>query len=155
MSVRIVLDNNQPTLYTNLDFITGKAILSLRNHETIAAITVKLEGESKSRLIGDLQLPVAYGAGFHRRREDMTLETEVHKSTVVNIAGLQMQAPGNTDRHVRQTLPPSLHPFQDQAVIRYFLKATVQRAAFYKENFRTVIGPTLQVLMRWPKASTS
>lgn len=79
MSVRIALDNNQPTLYTNLDFISGRAILSLRNHETIAAITVKLEGESKSRLIGDPQLPVGYGAGFHRRREDMTLETELHK----------------------------------------------------------------------------
>ncbi|KAL8635864.1 MAG: hypothetical protein Q9228_006684, partial [Teloschistes exilis] len=184
MSVRIALDNNQPTLYTNLDFISGRAILSLRNHETIAAITVKLEGESKSRLIGDPQLPVGYGAGFHRRREDMTLETELHKvlyraitvfptddlshatqgsvytlspgqhefhfqfklpfnnscadrqSTFVTIAGLQMQAPGNTDRHVRQTLPPSLHRFEDQAVIRYFLKATVQRPAFYKENFR-------------------
>ncbi|KAL8688749.1 MAG: hypothetical protein Q9218_005413 [Villophora microphyllina] len=183
MSVRIALDNSQPTLYTNLDFISGKAILSLRSHETIAAITVKLEGESKSRLIGDLQLPQGYG-GFHRRREDMTVETEVHKvlykavtvfptddlrhatqgsvytlppgqhefsfkfklpfnnscadrqSTFVNIAGLQMQAPGNTDRHVRQTLPPSLHRFEDQAVIRYFVKATVQRPAFYKENFR-------------------
>ncbi|KAL9576834.1 MAG: hypothetical protein Q9212_006778 [Teloschistes hypoglaucus] len=196
MSVRIALDNNQPTLYTNLDFISGRAILSLRNHETIAAITVKLEGESRSRLIGDPQLPMGYGVGFHRRREDMTLETELHKvlyravtvfptddlshatqgsvytlppgqhefpfrfklpfnnscadrqSTFVSIAGLQMQAPGNTDRHVRQTLPPSLHRFEDQAVIRYFLKATVQRPAFYKENFRAVIGPTLEKFMR-------
>lgn len=51
-----------------------------------------------------------------------------------------MQAPGSRDRHVRKTLPPTLHAFQDQAIIRYYIKATVVRPAFYKENYRTVSG---------------
>ncbi|KAL8684304.1 MAG: hypothetical protein Q9224_006451, partial [Gallowayella concinna] len=59
------------------------------------------------------------------------------QATVVNIAGLQMQAPASSDRHIKQTLPPTLHYFQDQAIIRYYIKATVVRPAFYKENFRT------------------
>ncbi|KAL9592447.1 MAG: hypothetical protein Q9179_006705, partial [Wetmoreana sp. 5 TL-2023] len=72
-SVRIQLDNPQ-TVYTNLDFITGKVILSLRTNETISTITVKLEGESKSRLIGERP---GYGVGL--MREEKSIETEVHK----------------------------------------------------------------------------
>ncbi|KAL8721319.1 MAG: hypothetical protein Q9225_001979 [Loekoesia sp. 1 TL-2023] len=181
MSIRIVLENPR-SLYTNLDFLPGRAILSLTTNETIAAITVKLEGDSKTRLFGEAFNP--YG-GYRRGRETSTIETEVHKilykaltvfpsedhhlptrgsvytlppgihefpfkfklpfnnacadaqSTYVNVAGLQVQAPGNTDRHVRKTLPPSLRGFQEQAIIRYYIKATVQRPAFYKENYRT------------------
>ncbi|KAL8834940.1 MAG: hypothetical protein Q9170_003517 [Blastenia crenularia] len=144
MSVRIVLQNPR-SLYTNLDFLKGKVILSLTSNETIAAITVKLEGESKSRLLGEAFNP--YG-GYRRGRDTATVEAEVHKlpfnnscadsqSTYMNVAGVQVQAPGNTDRHVRQTLPPSLHGFNEQAIIRYYIKATVQRPAFYKENYRT------------------
>ncbi|KAL8941156.1 MAG: hypothetical protein Q9211_001930, partial [Gyalolechia sp. 1 TL-2023] len=184
MSVRIVLDKPR-SLYTNLDFVAGRAILSLTSNETITAITVKLEGESKSRLFGEAFNPYGGHPGGYRRREPSTIETEVHKilykaltvfpsveqqfpsrasaytlpaglhefpfqfklpfnnacadsqSTYVNVAGLQMQAPGNTDRHVRKTLPPSLHGFNQQAIIRYYIKATVQRSAFYKENFRS------------------
>lgn len=42
------------------------------------------------------------------------------------------------NRHVKQTLPPSLDGLPSQAVISYFVKATVQRAAILKENFRAV-----------------
>ena len=42
------------------------------------------------------------------------------------------------NRHVKRPLPPSLTGFPGEAEIRYFVKATAQRAAFYKENFRTV-----------------
>ena len=61
-----------------------------------------------------------------------------YQPAVVSIGGLQMQTPANRDRHVRKTLPPTLHAFQDQAIIRYYIKATVVRPAFYKENYRTV-----------------
>ncbi|KAL8740089.1 MAG: hypothetical protein Q9190_007168 [Brigantiaea leucoxantha] len=57
-------------------------------------------------------------------------------STYVNVAGLQMQMPHNTDRHIKKALPPSLNGLPGLAEIRYYVKATVQRAAFYKENFR-------------------
>ncbi len=48
MSVNIQL-NTHPH-FTNLDFITGKVILSILNNETISAIVVKLEGESTTHL---------------------------------------------------------------------------------------------------------
>ena len=41
-------------------------------------------------------------------------------------------------RHVKNTLPPSLCVIPGEAEIRYFVKATVHRPAFYKENFRAV-----------------
>ncbi|KAL8752213.1 MAG: hypothetical protein Q9199_005908 [Rusavskia elegans] len=190
MSIRIQLQDAR-SVYTNLDFIRGKAILSLTRAEDITAVNVKLEGESKSRLEGDPPDPFGFG-GIRRRREDIVTETEVHKilykavtvfpatnlqsakrdgvytfqpgqhdfpfdfkvpptlvalpfnntcvdyqPAVVNIGGLQMQAPGNRDRHVKKTLPPTLHAFQDQAIIRYYIKATVVRPAFYRENYRT------------------
>ena len=46
------------------------------------------------------------------------------------------------NRHVKRPLPPSLTGFPGLAEIRYFVKATAQRAAFYKENFRTVCSPS-------------
>lgn len=51
MSVRIELDKPQGA-YTNLDQISGKVILSILGPETVSAITIKLEGESKSYLAG-------------------------------------------------------------------------------------------------------
>lgn len=41
--------------------------------------------------------------------------------------------------HLRGTLPPSLSGIpDDEASIRYFLKATVNRPQFYKSNMRSV-----------------
>ena len=45
--------------------------------------------------------------------------------------------------HVKKTLPPTLSGFPDVAEVFYFVKATVQRAAFYKENYRSVCGLTV------------
>jgi len=52
MSVRVQLDRQHGDVYTNLDFVTGRVVLTLPTDATISAITVKLEGESKSRLDG-------------------------------------------------------------------------------------------------------
>ena len=77
MSIRVQLQDAR-SLYTNLDFIRGKAILSLTRTEDITAVNVKLEGESKSRLEGETPDPYGFG-GMRRRREDFVIETEVHK----------------------------------------------------------------------------
>lgn len=50
MSVRIQLDNPH-AFYTNLDFISGRVILSLTSDENVSAIVVKLEGESRTVLM--------------------------------------------------------------------------------------------------------
>lgn len=49
-----------------------------------------------------------------------------------------MEIARDSDRHVKKTLPPTLTGYPGEVDIRYFLKATVQRPAFYKENFRVV-----------------
>lgn len=38
--------------------------------------------------------------------------------------------------HVKKTLPPTLSGLPGEAEIQYYIKATVQRPAFYKENWR-------------------
>ena len=47
--LRVLLDDPTAT-YTNLDFITGRIVLTLQQTTAFSAITVKLEGESRSRL---------------------------------------------------------------------------------------------------------
>ena len=69
MSVRIQLD--KPYAYfTNLDYITGKVILSTKYDENISAILVKLEGESRTRLIGNADYALS---------EKSRTEMEIHK----------------------------------------------------------------------------
>lgn len=58
MSVTILLDKPH-TCFTNLDFISGRVILQIPYNETIAAIVVKLEGESKTRLMSYVD-PLGY-----------------------------------------------------------------------------------------------
>ena len=58
--------------------------------------------------------------------------------TNLNLSGRRMEMARDTTKHVKKTLPPSLSGFPGEAEIRYFVKATVQRPAFYKENFRAV-----------------
>jgi hypothetical protein len=43
-------------------------------------------------------------------------------------------------RHVTKTLPPSLSGFPGEAEIRYYVKVTVQRPSFFKENRRSTVG---------------
>lgn len=58
--------------------------------------------------------------------------------TNLNISGLKVEMARNTDRHVKRTLPPSLASFPGEAEVKYFLKATIIRPQFYKENIRAV-----------------
>lgn len=51
MSLWIQLDRPYAH-FTNLDFITGKVVLYLKYETAISAISVKLEGESRTRLAG-------------------------------------------------------------------------------------------------------
>ncbi|GKT90524.1 arrestin [Colletotrichum tofieldiae] len=43
-------------------------------------------------------------------------------------------------QHVTKTLPPSFTGFPRQAEVRYYLKVTIQRPGFLKENWRYQIG---------------
>lgn len=43
-----------------------------------------------------------------------------------------------TKHHVKKTLPPTLLGFGDEAEIKYYIKVTVVRPQFYRENIRDV-----------------
>jgi hypothetical protein len=75
-SVRVHLDNPH-SYYTNLDIISGKIILNLVSDETIAAIVVKLEGESKTLLFRPP--PAPYERQYNRRDDRNRIAMENHK----------------------------------------------------------------------------
>ncbi|PYI32819.1 S-antigen, N-terminal domain protein [Aspergillus indologenus CBS 114.80] len=58
--------------------------------------------------------------------------------TNLNITGLKVEVAKDTHRHVKKTLPPSLSGFPGMADIKYYVKATVIRPQFYKENIRGI-----------------
>ena len=76
MSVQIHLDRPHAH-FTNLDFITGRVLMRIPYNETISAVVVKLEGESKTRLVP----PSPYSGYDHPlyREKPGKAELEVHK----------------------------------------------------------------------------
>lgn len=54
------------------------------------------------------------------------------------MGAIRLEVARDTNRHVRKALPPSLTGFPGEAEIRYYVKATVGRPQFYKENYRGV-----------------
>jgi hypothetical protein len=52
------------------------------------------------------------------------------------LATIGLEAPKIATQHVHRTLPPTLSGFPGEAEIRYFVKATVGRQSFFKENPR-------------------
>ncbi|KAL5334842.1 hypothetical protein BJX70DRAFT_376829 [Aspergillus crustosus] len=186
MSVAIHLDRAH-THFTNLDFISGKIVLTLSSEASIAGIQVKLEAESRTRLAGP-RYP------NDERSEKKRTELEVHKLlykvtdlfpdpalstnpaspttswtfapgryeypfqfkfpfnnacnlhnsmlTNLNISGLKVEMAKQANRHVKHTLPPSLSGFPGMAEVKYYVKATVVRPQFYKENLRAITNVT-------------
>lgn len=64
--------------------------------------------------------------------------------TNLNITGLKVEVARDTNRHVKKTLPPSLASFPGEAEIKYYVKATIVRPQFYKENIRAVCLRTVK-----------
>ena len=54
----------------------------------------------------------------------------------VSISGSGVEVAKAPTQHVKKTLPPTLSGFPGEAEIRYFVKATVKRQLFFKENPR-------------------
>ncbi|KAM0802003.1 hypothetical protein BDR22DRAFT_888058 [Usnea florida] len=181
MSVRIQLDKPRG-VFTNLDQISGVVVLSILGPETISTITVKLEGESRSHLAGNINPRRNYD-GFEKEgsRQEVhkllykvltvfptaelrratgpdqayTLPSGPHaypfqfklpfnndcsnnNSLLNGLNALRFDMARDTNNHVKKTLPPSLNGLPGEAEILYYVKVTVQRPAFYKENFRAV-----------------
>ena len=69
MNVQIKLDK-PGEVFTNLDVITGKVLLQLKYPVNIQSVTVKLEGESRTRLMAPPRPD---------RRDKPRPELEIHK----------------------------------------------------------------------------
>ena len=54
----------------------------------------------------------------------------------MSLSGSGIEVAKAPSRHVKKTLPPTLSGFPGEAEIRYFVKATVTRHSFWKENPR-------------------
>ena len=72
MSVRIQFDKPNEWPFTNLDWVSGKIVLTLPSDASISAITVKLEGESRTRLAGPK-------SPYSDRQDKRRTELEHHK----------------------------------------------------------------------------
>lgn len=79
MSVRIAL-TNPPEFYTNLDTISGKVILGFSRPEQVAAIIVKLEGESKTALGTPNIVNDGYSQASVRRRSATDSAQVIHEN---------------------------------------------------------------------------
>jgi hypothetical protein len=58
----------------------------------------------------------------------------------VSLSGSGLEVAQPAPAHVKKTLPPTLSGFPGEAEIRYFVKVTVKRSAFWKENARAYIA---------------
>ncbi|KAH8692389.1 hypothetical protein BGW36DRAFT_304216 [Talaromyces proteolyticus] len=65
-----------------------------------------------------------------------------HNSMMTNISmiGLRVEMARDSFIHVKKTLPPSLNTFPGEAEIKYYVKVTVVRPQFFKENIRSIAG---------------
>ena len=64
-----------------------------------------------------------------------------NSSLLGSFNSMRMDMAQGANAHVKKILPPSLGGMPGEAEIQYYVKATVQRPAFYKENFRAVSRP--------------
>lgn len=79
MSVRIQLDDPH-AFYTNLDYLSGRVILSLSSDENVSAIVVKLEGESRTLLMRPLGPQAQQYPGYQSRQQQRQgVAQEIHK----------------------------------------------------------------------------
>ncbi|ROV94529.1 hypothetical protein VMCG_08155 [Cytospora schulzeri] len=110
MSIRIALED-APEFYTNLDIISGKIILGISRAEEIGAVTVKLEGESKTALgtpdsVQDSQL------GGRRRRATVAENSQtLQENHKILYKVLQVFPPASVPAYSSPVLNPGQHEF--------------------------------------------
>ena len=78
MHVQLVLDDVPSTL-TNLDTLNGKVVLRLFATTPLSNITVKLEGESKTRLKGSVQSATGQVRAEEGVGDKLVIREETHK----------------------------------------------------------------------------
>ncbi|KAF2017844.1 hypothetical protein BU24DRAFT_345379 [Aaosphaeria arxii CBS 175.79] len=172
-------------------------MLRVPNPSNVSSIIVKLEGESKTRLMAAIrpdrperQRPVlevhkilyktqvVWPANVHSEdilagsKATYTLNSGQYEypfqlklplntacqpsnsiSTNVQFSGIVPEMAKTPTRHIKQTLPPSLTGFPGEAEIRYYVKVTVNRPQFFKENPRAQVNFTFLPIEPRPELS--
>ncbi|KAL9620453.1 MAG: hypothetical protein Q9160_005038 [Pyrenula sp. 1 TL-2023] len=90
MSLWIQLDRPHAH-FTNLDFITGKVVFYLKYETSVSAISVKLEGECRTRLAGPRP--------GHTELDDNRRRTEYEEHKFTDFKFLPIEPPRAHDRH--------------------------------------------------------
>lgn len=148
MSIRVKLKDNpaKTDYYTNLDIIEGEVELDLKSADTIAAVTVKIEGVTKS---------TCYTQPNHGKSRSRTPIVEQHKVLYLAEVVFPTQQLRQQSSAKDFTLPAGLHkwPFRFQIPInndcRADAKAVVTRTklgALFNERLSNAIdgsNPTL------------
>ncbi|KAK5134602.1 hypothetical protein LTR08_006258 [Meristemomyces frigidus] len=181
MNATVVLDQGGSVTFTNLDEITGKVIVHCGKSADVSSIVVKLEGESRTRLLSPGGGPnnerprpqleyhkvlykvqtvfppaeVMEGRSHTSGKPSYTLPVGQHEypfqfkmpfnnschsnrssMPTVSMSGTGFEMARPPSHHVKKTLPPTLSGFPGEAEVRYFVKATISRHSFFKENPR-------------------
>lgn len=179
MNATVILDQGGNVAFTNLDEVSGRVVVRCTKSADVSSIVVKLEGESRTRLMspgggpnnerprpqleyhkilyrmqmvfpppdvlegrgskaaytlppGSHEYPFKFKIPFNNSCANE--RGQAPKISMSATAGFEMARPPS--RHVKKTLPPTLSGFPGEAEIRYFVKATINRHSFFKENPR-------------------
>lgn len=110
MSIRISLAD-PPEFYTNLDIISGKVILGISRPEEIGAITVKLEGESKTALCTPDSVQDSQLGGYRRRATTTESSQTLQENHKILYRVLQVFPAANGPAYSSPVLNPGQHEF--------------------------------------------
>ncbi|KAI4724612.1 hypothetical protein E4T49_07681 [Aureobasidium sp. EXF-10728] len=119
MLASIILDQNFPH-YTNLDYISGKVVVRTQTATTVSSIVVKLEGESRTRL-----LPPPTPSD-DRQKPQLEFHKILYKTLAVfpppEITGQQGSSSGTFSGRTAYTLPAGQHeyPFRFKLIVDQF-----------------------------------
>ncbi|ODH41751.1 hypothetical protein ACO22_01329 [Paracoccidioides brasiliensis] len=112
----------------------------VESHKLLYKVLTLFPMESATDLAGGNNIYYTLPPGHHEYpfqfKFPFNNDCSKHMSTNLNMGGLRLEVARDTNKHVRKALPPSLTGFPGEAEIRYYVKATVGRPQFYKENYR-------------------
>ncbi|PGH34007.1 hypothetical protein GX50_03154 [[Emmonsia] crescens] len=111
----------------------------VESHKLLYKVLTLFPAEDAAELVGNnvyYTLPPGHHEYPFRFKFPFNNDCSQHMSTNLNMGAIRLEVAHDTNKHVRKALPPSLTVFRGAAEIKYYVKATVGRPQFYKENYR-------------------
>ncbi|OAX79677.1 hypothetical protein ACJ72_06001 [Emergomyces africanus] len=111
----------------------------VESHKLLYKVLTLFPAEDAAELVGNntyYTLPAGQHEYPFQFKFPFNNDCSQHMSTNLNMGAIRLEVARDSNKHVRKALPPSLTGFPGEAEIRYYVKATVGRPQFYKENYR-------------------